>query len=594
MKYIIKKVIFIALIFICSAKTMMFAQSIKRNKGLHQLFENYYEDRLKLFPLEATAAGDNRYNNLLPNDGSQVFLKQVHDFYSQYQKELMRIQPESLNSEDRISFYILRDILNRELEGEKFHKERMPFAQFFSLPLKMGQLGSGTGDQPFKTIKDYEDWLQRISAFSVWTDTTIANFRNGIATGMVLPKVLVLKMIPQMERLAQSDTSKNIFYGPVKHYPELFSEPDKARLTTEYNRAIQEQLIPSYQKLRDFFSGEYLNAARQTSGINALPDGDALYRYYIYYFTTTHKTPEEIYQSGLSEVSRITSEMEKLKNKMLYTGTLKELFNYMQTDTQFMPFKTVQQVLNSNRAVLDKIQPQLKLLFSIAPKTRFEVREVESFRAASASPQYNRSSADGTRPGIYYIPILDPAKINTTNWPLEATFLHEAIPGHHYQISLLQENTSLPAFRRFSFYPAFSEGWALYCESLGENLGCYTNPYQRMGAYGTEIHRAIRLVVDVGLHTGKMTREDAIKYMMENEAISEQIATAEIERYMAMPGQALSYKIGELKINELRDKFKKQLGAKFNLRAFHDAILQGGSMPLDIFELYMNEWVKTQ
>ena len=257
-----------------------------------------------------------------------------------------------------------------------------------------------------------------------------------------------------------------------------------------------------------------------------------------------------------------------------------------------MPFKTIQEVLDSNRAVLTKIQPQLKKLFSVAPKTPFEVREVESFRAAAAAPQYNRSSADGKRPGIYYIPIIDPTKINVTNWALEATFLHEAIPGHHYQLSLLQENTSLPKFRRFSSYPAFSEGWALYCESLGEQLGCYTDPYQKMGAYGNEIHRAIRLVVDVGIHTGKLTREEAIKYMMENEAVSEQNAIAEIERYMAMPAQALSYKIGELKIKELRDKYKNELGAKFSLIAFHDALLQGGSMPLDVFETYMDEWAK--
>lgn len=590
MKRKIKQAAFMALIFLSSTG----AQTVSQNNVLHHLFKNYYEDRIKLFPLEATAAGDNRYNNLLPNDGSQSFLKQVHEFYSKYQKTLSSYKPESLSQEDRISFYILKDILNRELEGEQFHKELMPFAQFFSLPLKMGQLGSGTGDQPFKTVQDYDDWLQRIDAFTVWTDTTIANFKKGIEAGIVLPKVLVLKMIPQMEKLAQSDTSKSVFYGPVKHFPEQFSKEDKDRLTTAYNREINEQLIPSYKKLHAFFSGEYLNAARSTSGINALPNGEAMYRYYIYYFTSTNKTPEEIYQTGLTEVSRITAEMEKLKNKMGYIGTLKELFNYMQIDKRFMPFKTVQEVLDSNRAVLNKIQPQLKTLFSVIPKTPFEIREVESFRAAAASPQYNRSSADGTRPGIYYIPILDPAKINTTNWPLEATFLHEAIPGHHYQISLMQENTLLPEFRRFSFYPAFSEGWALYCESLGEQLGCYTDPYQRMGAYGTEIHRAIRLVVDVGLHTGKMTREEAIKYMMENEATSEQIATQEIERYMAMPGQALSYKTGEIKIKELRDKYKKELGAKFNLMSFHDAILKGGSMPLSTFEIYMDEWAKNR
>ena len=592
MKYKIQTIIFTALIFLCSGESKIIAQIISSNSGLNQLFEKYYDDRLKLFPIEATAAGDNRYNNVLQNDGSQAYLKQVHDFYSKYQKELIGYKPENLNFEDRISLYILRDIVTRELEAEQYHKEWMPFAQFYSLPLKMGQLGSGTGDQPFKTVQDYENWLQRIDAFTVWTDTTIANFRKGIKAEMVLPRALVLKMIPQMESLAQSDTSKNVFYGPVKHFPEQFSNDDKSRLTIEYNREINEQLIPSYKKLSAFFSGEYLNAARSTSGINALPNGDAMYRYYTYYFTTTHKTPEEIYQTGLTEVSRITAEMEKLKNQMGYTGTLKELFNYMQTSPRFMPFKTVQEVLDSNRAVLAKIQPQLNKLFSITPKTPFEVREVESFRSAAASPQYNRSSADGTRPGIYYIPIINPAKINTTNWAMEATFLHEGIPGHHYQISLQQENTSLPKFRRFSSYPAFTEGWALYCESLGIQLGCYTDPYQRMGAYGAEIHRAIRLVVDVGLHTGKMTREDAIKYMMKNEAISEQIATAEIERYMAMPGQALAYKIGELKIKELRDKYKKELGAKFSLTAFHDAILLGGSMPLNVFETYMDEWAK--
>ena len=322
MKCKIQKATFIALFFLSSAG----AQIVAQNNTLHQLFKNYYEDRIKLFPLEATAAGDNRYNNILPNDGSQLFLKQVHEFYSKYQKNLSSYKPESLNPEDRISFYILKDILNRELEGEQFHKELMPFAQFFSLPLKMGQLGSGTGDQPFKTIKDYDDWLQRMDAFSMWTDSTIANFRKGITAGMVLPKALVLKMIPQMEKLSQSDTSKNVFYGPVKQFPSNFSNEDKNRLTIAYNREINEQLIPSYKKLLAFFSTEYLNAARSTSGINALPKGDAMYRYYIYYYTTTHKTPEEIYQTGLTEVSRITAEMEKLKNQMAYTGTLKELF----------------------------------------------------------------------------------------------------------------------------------------------------------------------------------------------------------------------------------------------------------------------------
>lgn len=564
------------------------------NKALHELFENYYQERLALFPLEATSAGDTRYNHLLLNDGSQEYLKKLHTVYTKYLKELTKFNPKNLTSEDRISYYILNDILNRELEAEKFHRERMPFAQFYSVPLTMGQLGNGNGNQPFKTVKDYDNWLERIEGFTIWTDTTIANFKKGIATGMVLPKALVVRMVPQFESLAETDATKNIFYGPTNHFPEEFSKEDKEQLTAAYEDAITTKLIPSYKKLSAFFGKEYLEAARTTSGINALPDGDAFYKYNIYFFTTTRTEPETIYQTGLNEVKRITGEMESLKKKMGFEGSLKELFAFMQTDKQFMPFKTVQEVLDANNAVLTKIEPQLKKYFSVKPKTPFEIREVEAFRVAAAAPQYNRSSADGKRPGIYYIPILDPTKINTTNFALEATFIHEAIPGHHYQFSLLQENTKLPKFRRFSSYPVFSEGWALYVESLGDILGCYTDPYQKMGAYGNEIHRAIRLVVDVGLHTGKMNREEAIQYMMENEAIAKQTATAEIERYMAMPGQALAYKTGELKIKELRDKYKKQLGTKFSLMAFHDALLQGGNMPLSILEIYMDEWAKGQ
>jgi uncharacterized protein (DUF885 family) len=582
-------------ILLCLSIVKVNAQQPAQNRQLQQLFDNYYEDRLKLFPLEATSIGDNRYNDLLPNDGSAEYLGLVHNFYTKYQDELKSYKPESLNLQDKISYYILEEILNRELEAEKYHKEWMPFAQFFSLPNKMGQLGNGKGDQPFKTVKDYQNWLSRVDVFAgVWTDTTIANFRKGIKAGIVLPKALVVKMVPQFESLAQTDTAKNVFYGPVKNFPAQFSEAEKKMLKEKYDAAITGKLAPAYKKLADFFKGEYMTAARSTSGLNALPNGDAMYRYYTWFFTTTHKTPEEFYQTGLSEVRRITAEMEKLKDRMGYKGTLKELFAFMQNDKQFYPFKTEQQVLDTNKAVLGKITPHLKELFNVTPKTPFEVRAVESFRAAAAAPQYNASSADGTRPGIYYIPILDPTKINTTNWPLEATFLHEAIPGHHYQLSLMREDMTLPKFRRFGGFSAFSEGWALYCESLGEQLGCYTDPSQRMGAYGTEIHRAIRLVTDVGLHTGKMTREEAIKYMMENESISEQIATQEIERYMAFPGQALSYKTGELKIKELRDKYRKQLGAKFNLRDFHDALLKGGSMPLSVFEMYMDEWAKSR
>jgi len=584
----------ILLLIITLPNTKLFAQTLTEDKALHQLFDNYYEDRLQLFPVEATYIGDTRYNDLLLNDGSDSFLNQQHDFYTKYQNALKKNDYQKLNQQDKISYDILMDIIQRELGAEKFHPEYMPVTQVHSLPLTMGQLGSGTGAQPFKTVKDYENWLKRISAFTTWTDTAIANFRKGVNAGFVLPKAIVVKLIPQMESLAQKDSSKSIFYETVRNFPKDFSESDKARLKTAYYTSINNQLIPAYQKLKDFFSKEYLSEARTTSGISALPNGKEMYQFYIYYNTTTHKTPEEIYQTGLSEVTRITANIEKIKDSIGFKGSLKDLFEFMKTNKQFMPFKTNEEVLNAYRAVLNKIQPHLKALFGVAPKTPFEIREVEAYRAASAPPQYQRGSPDGTRPGIFYVPIVDPTKINVTGWAMESVFLHEAIPGHHYQLSLQQENMDLPKFRRFAKISVFSEGWGLYSESLGEQLGCYTDPYQKLGALGTEIHRAIRLVVDAGIHTGKMTREQAIKYMLDHEALPEQTATLEIERYMVMPGQALTYKTGELKIKELRDKYQQQLGSKFSLKNFHDAILEGGSMPLDVFERYMDDWTRTQ
>ena len=584
----------IFLVITSLSTTKIFAQTLTENKALRQLFDKYYEDRLKLFPIDATSIGDNRYNDLLPNDGSAQYREQLHKFYLKYKNKLAGYKRGSLNEADKISYDILKDILNNSLEAEKLHPEYMPFAQMVSLPLTMGQLGSGRGNQPFTTVKDYENWIKRMAAFSTWTDTAIANFRKGMKAGVVLPKALVVRLIPQMESLSESDTSKSLFYGPVRNFPAGFTEAEKSRLTKVYYNAISAHLLPSYKKFTQFFKTEYLLHARTTSGLSALPNGKAMYNYAVYNFTTLRKNPEDFYQTGLKEVDRITNEMEKLKSTMGFTGSLNDLFTFMRNDKQFMPFTSDAEVIAANWAVLKKIEPKLKELFSIVPKTPFEIRPVEKFRAAAAPPQYNESSADGKRPGIFYLPILDPTKINVTNWALEATFLHEAIPGHHYQISLQQEDSSKPKFRRFAYYPAFSEGWALYTESLGDQLGCYTDPYQKMGAYGNEIHRAIRLVVDIALHTGKMTREEAIAYMMAHEALNEQVVTAEIERYMAMPGQALSYKTGELKIKELRDKYKQQLGTRFDLRAFHDAILKGGAMPLSVFDSYMAQWAFAQ
>lgn len=563
--------------------------SSESNKELATILDNYYEENLKFHPLSATDQGDNRYNDLLPNNISQDYIAKTKASNEKYLAEIGKIDRESLIDDDKTAYDIFKREVKISIEGTKFHDELIPFQQFWGLPLTMGQLGSGDGSQPFKTVKDYENWLKRVSQFTVWGDTAIANFRKGISAGIVLPKSLVVKMIPQMNNLVVSDPTKSIFYGPVNKFPKDFGDSDKTRLIAAYKKAIITELVPTYQKLSTFLQKEYLPKARLTSGVGVLPMGKEIYDYQSRFWTTTDKKPEEIYETGLKEVSRIRGEMEKVKIEVGFKGTLSEFFTYLKTDKKFYPYKQPKEVLDVFRGILTKIEPKLKTIFNNTPKAKFEIRQTEKFREASASAEYNPSSVDGSRPGIFYVPIPDATKFNITSG-MESLFLHEAIPGHHYQISLQQENEKLSKFQRFNSNGAYVEGWALYCESLGKDLGLYTDPYQYIGALGDEIHRAIRLVVDVGIHTKGWSREKAIKYMMDNEPIAEQGAVAEIERYMAIPGQALSYKIGALKIRELRTKYEKLLGTKFNIANFHDEFLKDGSMPLDVLERKMNAW----
>ncbi len=591
MKISILVSIIMATLISCNSKKN--EQSTTTDSGFATVLDDYYEQRLKLFPVEATQQGDSRYNDQLPNDISQSFLAESKVFYTSTLEKLKAFDREKLSDEDKISYDILTRELALQLEQFQFHQEEIPFNQFTGLTLAFGQLGSGEGAQPFKTVKDYDDWLKRASAFSVWGDSAITGFRKGIATGRVLPKSLVVKMIPQMTDLVVSDPTKSLFYGPIQKLPKTFSTADKDRLIASYKKAINEQIVPTYRKLGAFLKDEYLPKARTTSGIDILPQGPELYRYLVKVQTTTNDTPEEISRIGLKEVARIRGEMEKVKTQVGFTGTLDEFFTHLKTEKKFYPYKKPKEVLDAFQAILARLEPNLKKEFTNTPRSKFEIRQTEKFREASASAEYNQASADGSRPGIFYVPIPDATKFNFTSG-MESLFLHEAIPGHHYQTSLQQENTSLPKFRRFAWYGAYGEGWALYCESLGKELGLYTDPYQYMGALGDEIHRAIRLVVDVGLHTKHMTREQAIKYMMANEPIAEQGATAEIERYMAIPGQALSYKIGALKIRGLRTKYEKQLGDKFSLAAFHDEFLKDGCMPLDVLERKMDAWAARQ
>jgi len=559
---------------------------------LQRVFENYFEDRMKLYPLEATSIGDPRYNDKLYADFTDGFRDTLSVFYTRYRDSLVQFRGAELTPNDKASLAMFQRDLRINLQNFNFPYQYMPANQFYATPLDFGQLGSGSGNQPFVTVADYDNWLGRVNGFQGWVDSAIVYFRKGMATGVVLPKALVVKMIPEMRAMQSDSVTKSLFYGPIEKLPAGFSAADKQRLTEAYTKAIRDQIIPAYTRLGDFLEKEYLPKARTTTGISDVPGGKDRYQYLIRYWTTTDKSPDSIYATGLAEVARIKAEMERVKNETGFNGDLKAFFEFMAKDPRFYPYKTPDEVLNAFRSIRARIDPNLPKMFTNNPKTPFEIRQTEAFRAASASAEYLQGSADGKRPGIFYVPILDATKFNSTSG-MESLFLHEAIPGHHYQISLQQENDSLPKFRRFAGYGAYQEGWALYCESLGKELGLYTDPYQYMGALGDEMHRAIRLVVDVAMHTKGMTREEAIKYMMENEAISEQGATAEIERYMAIPAQALSYKIGAMKIRELRAKYEKQLGDKFHLAKFHDYILKQGPMPLDVLETVMDDWAKS-
>ena len=566
-------------------------QSDTRVKAsMDSLVAAYYEDRMRLYPLEATMAGDNRYNNLLPIDISISFRKELYNFYSGYKQKLEQVALKQLSENDRITYDVLLWECNINLEDLHFKTHLMPINQFSSRPLIIGQFASGASSQPFKTVKDYDNWLSRIHAYVAWCDTAIVNMQMGIKEGLVLPKALTQKVIPQLSDFANKPLADHLFFQPIKNIPAGFPLEEKTRLTKAYAEAITGEVIPVHQRLVEFLKKEYLPASRESSGISSVPEGKAYYDHLIKTYTTiSDLTARQIFDLGQTEVERITSELQQVKDQLGFKGDLHAFFKHLRTHRALMPFTKPEQVIDNFKAIHKRMTPHLEKLFDKIPKTPFEVRRTEAFREASASAEYNPGSIDGSRPGIFYVPIPDVKQYNVLSD--EDLFLHEAIPGHHYQISLQQENQSLPEFRKVLWYSAYGEGWALYSESLGKELGLYTDPYQYVGMLSAEMHRAIRLVVDVGIHTQGWTREQAIQYSLDHEAETESAIVAEIERYMAIPGQALSYKIGQLKIRELRTKAEKELGAKFDIAQFHNRVLESGCLPLSVLDARINEWI---
>ena len=558
--------------------------------NFNSLLDNYYQDGLKLNPLSATSAGDNRYNDKFPNMLSQAYIDSLKTYYTSYKDSLSNYKDSDLTATEQMSKAILKWECDLNLETLTFNNFKyFPIDQMWSPNLFMGQMASGAGAQPFKTVEDYENWEKRVDGYLKWLTSVKENMKEGMNEGYVLPKSLVTKVIPQLAAMTEKDLNKHLFFTPVTKFPESFSAEDKTRLTEEYTKMVEEKVIPAYQQLHDFVKNEYLPKARTSSGIADIPNGESYYKHQIKLYTTTDMTADEIHQLGLDEVARISSEMEKVKEQIGFKGDLKAFFNDVRNNKKLMPYKTPEEVIANFNAIHEKMKPQLEQLFDVTPKTPFEVRRTEAFRENSASAEYNQGSLDGTRPGIFYVPIPDATTYN--GYSDESLFLHEAIPGHHYQISLTQESTVLPDFRKTLWYSGYGEGWALYSESLGKELGLYTDPYQYFGMLGAEMHRAVRLVVDTGLHSKGWTREQAIQYSMDNEAESEAGITSEIERYMANPGQALSYKIGQLKIIELREKSKKELGDKFDIKQYHNQILETGCVPLELLENKINNWV---
>jgi uncharacterized protein (DUF885 family) len=464
--------------------------------------------------------------------------------------------------------------------------------QFYLMTNFFVQLGSGSSLHPFKTVKNYDDFLSRADDMLTNMDLAIENMKEGMRAGVVQPKILMAKVVPQIEAHIVDSAEESNFWMPITNMPEEFSDEDRDRLTAAYRDAIENKYVPAFERLNNFIGDEYIGASRETVGLGDQPNGAAWYAYMVKVRTTTDMTPDEIHQIGLDEVARIHGEMRGVMEEVGFDGDLKDFFDFVNTDEQFF-FDEGDELIQGYRDMSANIAELAKSIFNVAPKTQFEVRRIEAFREASASGgSYQSGTPDGSRPGVFYANAYNIKA--RPKWAMESLFLHEAIPGHHFQISLQRENENLPSFRRFGGFTAYSEGWGLYAETLGKELGVYTDPYQYFGALNAELWRALRLVVDTGLHAKGWSRQDVLDYMYANSAVAPARAISEAERFMAIPGQALAYKIGQLKIREIRNKAEERLGDAFDVAAFHLEILKDGPMPLSMLESKVDRWVDSQ
>ncbi|MFZ4748279.1 MAG: DUF885 domain-containing protein [Sphingomonas sp.] len=560
---------------------------------LQKLFTDSDEASLKRNPINALFRGDLRYADRLGDFYSDAATEANYQADKADLAALARIDRTKLSATDRIAYDTFKRNIELDMGGLtpaiRLLRDVRPIDHFFGAHTFYPDFASGQGAAPFKTVLDYENNIKRHRQFAAQLDIAIARFREGMASGVTQPKLVVRNVIEQLDLQLKGGVDGSAYIGPLKNFPASFSDADKARLTTETTAAVRDAIFPAYMRMRDFLRDDYLPVAREGVGLVHMAGGPVLYRYLIEANTTLPLTADGVHNLGLSEVARITREMETIKAKVGFKGTLGAFFDDQRTNPKFQ-FASKDDMGDTFLAIGKRVDLRVREQFSTIPKTPLEIRPVPEYREKTdAGGSYNQGTPDGTRPGIFYYNSYDlPSRQKPES---ETLYLHEAVPGHHFQISLAQENTVLPPFMRFGGNTAFAEGWALYAETLWPELGMETDPYQRFGGLNDEMLRAMRLVVDSGIHAKGWTRDQAIEYMLTHSGMSRTDAVAEVERYIAIPGQALAYKIGQLTILKLKAAAKAKLGARFDARRFHAQVLMTGALPMTVLEAKVRAWV---
>ena len=561
-----------------------FAQDAATSKALHDLFDREWEYQMERSPTRASQLGDRRWNDRWP-DVSLESIRKDHDHDRATLEQLLRIDRSKLSPQDQLNYDLFKKNYETGIEEYKFQWYLAPLNQRGGIQ-SQNELADSLR---FETVKDYQDWIGRLKSFPVYMAQTMALMREGIKARVLLPKVIMNRVPAQIDKQIVANPDQSLYYKPFKRFPASIPVNEQERLMREAINAISTNIIPSYTKFKRFFVEEYLRASFDEVGAWQMPQGEQMYAFLTRKYTTTNVTPQEVHEKGLSEVRRIRDEMQKVMNQVGFKGTLQEFFTFLRTDKRFY-YATPEELLIGYEAISKRIDPHLVKVFKTLPRMPYGVEVIPSAIAPDTTTAYYRQpAADGSRAGAYFVNLYKPE--SRPKWEMMALSLHEAVPGHHLQIALAQEQGDIPNFRRYGGYTAFVEGWALYAESLGEDMKLYDDPYSKFGQLTYEMWRAVRLVVDTGIHEKRWTRKQAIDYFMENAAKQELDIINEVDRYIAWPGQALAYKTGELKIKELRSRASSELGTKFDIREFHDVVLGFGAVPLDVLERNVVQWI---